>query len=120
MKKLFIVLFSALSLSMSAQHIATINGAVGKNQTQDRVVLKMNLDNELTETEKAQISQWSKNNAQFLNVELGKDSFTIFTLVEKWDRNIVLKAFHLMNVEKVVGSDGKTITPEEFLSSINL
>jgi len=120
MKKLFIVLFSALSLSMSAQHIATINGAVGKNQTQDRMVLKMNLDSELTGVEKAQISQWSQNNAQFLSVELGKDSFTILTLVEKWDRNIVLKAFHLMNVEKVVGSDGKTVTPEEFLSSINL
>jgi hypothetical protein len=120
MKKLFIVLFSALSLSMSAQHIATMNGAVGKNQTQDRVVLKMNLDNELTEAEKAQISQWSKDNTQFLSVELGTASFTLYSLVEKWDRNIVLKAFHLMNVEKVVGSDGKTVTPEEFLNSINL
>lgn len=120
MKKLFVVLFSALSLSMSAQHIATINGAVGKNQTQDRVVLKMNLDSELTDIEKAQISQWSKDNVQFLNVQLDKQSFTIYTLVEKWDRNIVLKAFHLMNVEKVVGSNGKTVTPEEFLNSINL
>lgn len=120
MKKLFIVLFSALSLSMSAQHVATLEGSVGKNQAQDRVVLKMNLDSQLTAEERAQILQWSKDNTQFLTVELGEKSFSILTLAEKWDRNIVLKAFHLMNIEKVVGAQGKTITPEEFLNSINL
>jgi hypothetical protein len=120
MKKLFIVLFSALSLSMSAQHVATLDGTVGLNPSKDRVVMKMNLDSNLTDSEKAQILQWSKDNVQFLTVEVIDKSFTIFTLAEKWDRNVILKAFHLMNIEKVMDSQGKTLSADEFLNSINL
>ncbi len=120
MKKLFIVLFSALSLSMSAQHVATLDGAVGLNSSKDRVVLKMKLDTELTESEKSEILKWSAANAQFLTVEVGDKSFTIFTLAEKWDRNVIYKAFYMMNIEKVIGAEGKTISIDEFVNSINL
>jgi hypothetical protein len=120
MKKLFIVLFSALSLSMSAQHMATPDGAVGLNSSKDRVVLKMTLDTELTETEKSEILKWSAANTQFLTVEVSGKSFTILTLAEKWDRNVIFKAFRIMNIEKVMGSQGKTMSPEEFVNSINL
>jgi hypothetical protein len=102
------------------QHSITVSKQFEKNQQTSKVLLQFELDQDLTESELASITEWVGNNKGILDFSKNGKQVDLSVSLTSFEQSVYLKAFMMMNISDIILSDGKSISVEEFLSKNNL
>jgi hypothetical protein len=102
------------------QHSITVSKQFEKNQQTSKVLLQFELDQDLSESELASITEWVGYNKGILDFSKNGKQVDLSVNLTSFEQSIYLKAFMMMNISDIILSDGKSISVEEFLSKNNL
>lgn len=119
MKKLLFVILAFISYAGFAQQSAQLkdNYIV---QSSDKVLFTINLTNDITSAQLAELNQWSADNAQFFTTSVKGRTVTLNIRKEKFERNLLSKALGFLQVDQIVTPSGKQLSLESFFNENNL
>jgi len=120
LSRLVLCLAFLFPLMAIGQHSITVSKQFEKNQQTSKVLLQFELDQDLTESELASITEWVGNNKGILDFSKNGKQVDLSVSLTSFEQSVYLKAFMMMNISDIILSDGKSISVEEFLSKNNL
>lgn len=120
LSRLVLCLVFLLPVMAFGQHSITVSKQFEKNQQTSKVLLQFELDQDLTESELASITEWAGVNSGILDFSKNGKQVDLTVSLTSFEQSVYLKAFMMMNVSDIILSDGKSISVEEFLSKNNL
>jgi hypothetical protein len=120
LSRLVFCLVFFLPIMAVGQHSITVSKQFEQNQETSKVLLQFELDQDLTESELASITEWVGNNKGILDFSKSGKQVDLSVSLTSFEQSVYLKAFMMMNISDIILSDGKSISVEEFLSKNNL
>lgn len=119
MKKLLFVLFASLSISGFAQQSAQLKDNFIVSSA-EKVVFTIHLTTDISEAQLSELNQWSRDNQQFFSTTVKGRTVIFDVQKEKFDRNIIAKAFYFLEIDKLITPKGNTLSLEEFFNENKL
>lgn len=119
MKKLLFVLFAFISFAGFSQQSAQLKDNFIVSSA-DKVVFTIHLTTDVSATQLAELNQWSNDNKQFFSTSVKGRTVIFDVRKEKFERNMMEKAFYFLQIDKLITPSGKTLSLEEFFKENNL